>query len=115
MSKRVSPEKLTEFCIKVLTSAGWRAADARIIAEVLVLTDTWGTFSHGTNALANYVNTMRLGGISATSEPEIIEDRGSFALIDGHSCMGMLSSTMAMNLAIDKARKHTITWVGVRN
>lgn len=115
MSKRVSPENLTEFCVKVLTAAGWRPDDANIIAETLVLTDTWGTFSHGTNALANYVNTMRMGGISATSQPEVVEDGGSFALIDGHACMGMLSSTMAMNLAIEKARKHTITWVGVRN
>ena len=115
MSKRISPEKLTGYCVQVLTKSGLKPQDARIIADVLVMTDTWGTFSHGTGALLNYVNTIKAGGIDPSAAPTIVEQDNSWALVDGHSSMGMLSSSLAMNLAIEKARNNTISWVGVRN
>jgi ureidoglycolate dehydrogenase (NAD+) len=115
MSKRVLPEKLKKFCVDALTKAGLKPQDALIVAEVLVMTDTWGTFSHGTGALANYVNTMKSGGINPSALPEVIAGGTGWALVDGHSSMGMLGSTMAMNLAIEKARGNTISWVGVRD
>jgi ureidoglycolate dehydrogenase (NAD+) len=113
-SKRVFPAKLTQFCASVLTKAGLTPHDAQIVADVLVMTDTWGTFSHGTGALANYVNTMKAGGINPSAVPEVIAQGTGWAIVDGHSSMGMLGSSMAMNLAIEKARKSTISWVGVR-
>jgi ureidoglycolate dehydrogenase (NAD+) len=113
-SKRVLPEKLKKFCVDALTKAGLKPQDALVVAEVLVMTDTWGTFSHGTGALANYVNTMKSGGINPSALPEVIAGGTGWAIVDGHSSMGMLGSTMAMNLAIEKARESTIAWVGVR-
>jgi LDH2 family malate/lactate/ureidoglycolate dehydrogenase len=114
-SKRVFPEKLTKFCVSALTKAGLTPADAQIVADVLVMTDTWGTFSHGTAALANYVNTMKAGGINPKAVPEVIAEGAGWAIVDGHSSMGMLGSSRAMNLAIEKARETTISWVGVRD
>lgn len=115
MSKRIFPEKLKEFCSQAFVKAGIAPGDARVIADVLVTTDTWGTFSHGTGALKHYLNTMKSGGINAAAQPEVVTQGDSWAVIDGHSCMGMLGCTLAMNLAIEKARKTTIAWVGVRN
>jgi LDH2 family malate/lactate/ureidoglycolate dehydrogenase len=115
MSKRISPEDLASYCEQALTKSGMSADDARIVADVLVLTDTWGTFSHGTGALLNYTNVIKAGGINPKAKPEIVEQGDSWALVEGHSSMGMLGSTLAMNLAIAKARTHTISWVGVRN
>jgi ureidoglycolate dehydrogenase (NAD+) len=115
MAKRILPEKLSAYCVQVLTKAGVKTAGAHIIAEVLVTTDTWGTFSHGTGALGNYVNTMKAGGIDPNATPEIVSEGEAWAQIDGNSSMGMLGSCLAMNLAIEKARKNTIAWVGVKN
>lgn len=115
MAKRIFPEKLTKFCVAALTEAGLKPQDALVVADVLVMTDTWGTFSHGTAALANYVNTMKIGGINPTAAPEVIAGGPGWAVVDGHSSMGMLGSSMATNLAIEKARENTISWVGVRN
>src|SRR6266536_1932815 len=114
-SKRVFPEKLTKFCVGVLAKAGLKPQDAQTVADVLVMTDTWGTFSHGTGALANYVNTMKTGGIDPSATPEVSAGGTGWAIVDGHSSMGMLSSSLAMNLAIEKARESTISWVGVRD
>jgi ureidoglycolate dehydrogenase (NAD+) len=115
MSKRILPDKLNAYCVQILTKAGLKSAEALVIADVLVTTDTWGTFSHGTGALGNYVNTMKAGGIDPSATPEIVSEDETWALIDGKSSMGMLGSSLAMNLAIEKARKKTIAWVGVRN
>lgn len=114
-SKRVFPDNLTKFCVSVLTKAGLTPQNAQIVADVLVMTDTWGTFSHGTGALANYVNTMKTGGIKPSAVPEVVAGGTGWAIVDGHSSMGMLGSSMAMNLAIEKARENTISWVGVRD
>src|SRR5580692_6543055 len=103
MAKRILPEKLSAYCVQVLTKAGVKTAGAHVIADVLVMTDTWGTFSHGTGALGNYVNTMKAGGIDPVATPEIVQEAESWAMVDGHCCMGMLGSSLAMNLAIEKA------------
>ncbi len=113
--KRVLPEKLANFCVDALVKSGLKPQDAQIVADVLVMTDTWGTFSHGTGALANYINTMKSGGIDPSASPEVMAGGRGWAVVDGHSSMGMLGSTMAMNLAIEKARECTISWVGVRD
>lgn len=114
-SKRVLPENLTKFCVSALTKAGLKPQNAQVVADVLAMTDTWGTFSHGTAALTNYVNTMKTGGINPSAVPEVIAGGTGWGIVDGHSSMGMLGSSLAMNLAIEKARESTISWVGVRD
>jgi ureidoglycolate dehydrogenase (NAD+) len=114
-SKRISPEKLTKFCVSALTETGLTPQNAQVVADVLVMTDSWGTFSHGTGALANYVNTMQAGGIKSCAIPEVVAGGTGWAIVDGHSSMGMLGSSLAMNLAIEKALESAISWVGVRD
>jgi ureidoglycolate dehydrogenase (NAD+) len=115
MAKRILPEKLSAYCVQVLIKTGLKHPDAQTIADVLVTTDTWGTFSHGSGALENYVKTMKAGGIDSSATPEVIAEGETWAQVDGHASMGMLGSSLAMNLAIEKARKNTIAWVGVKN
>ena len=115
MTTRLSVEKLRKFCSQALEKAGLDPDDAAIVAEVLVMTDTWGTFSHGAGALRNYLNSIRAGGMNPRNKPEVVAEGDNWAVVDGHSGMGMLACCLAMNLAIDKARAHAITWVGVRN
>ena len=115
MSKRLPVEKLRRFCAEALEKAGLRPDDAAIVADVLVMTDTWGTFSHGTGALRNYLISLRAGGMNPHSRAEVVAEGDSWAVVDGHSGMGMLACHMAMNIAIEKARTNMIAWTGVRN
>ena len=52
----VSAPKLHAFCVQALTRVGVGETDARTTADVLVTTDTWGTFTHGTKALRAYID-----------------------------------------------------------
>ena len=114
-SKRVSVEKLKEFCAYALQTVGLDEKDARTTAEVLVTTDTWGTYSHGTNHLRNYIKKIHAGGISPKAKPEIIEQGPTWAVIDGHAAMGMVSAYRGMEVAIEKATHSVLGYVGVRN
>jgi len=113
--KRVRPGKLRELCIHALQGVGLDDKDAATVAQVLVTTDTWGTFSHGTNHLRNYLKKIRAGGINPKAKPEIILEGHAWAVIDGHSAMGMVTGCRAMELAIEKAKADGIGYVAVRN
>ena len=114
-AKRVSPEKLKEFSTFALQSVGLDEKDADTSAQVLVTTDTWGTFSHGTNHLRNYIKKIRAGGINPQAKPQVILEGQAWAIIDGHAAMGMVSACRAMEVAIEKARADGIGMALVRN
>jgi LDH2 family malate/lactate/ureidoglycolate dehydrogenase len=113
--KKVSVADLEQFCQVALRLCGLREEDARLTADVLVTTDTFGVFTHGTKSLKGYVRRLRAGGLRATAVPQIIAEGPGWALVDGQSAIGMVTSVRAMNTAIAKARTSGVAYVGVRN
>jgi len=108
-------EDLKAFCKTALRKEGMREDYAAICAEVLAETDAWGTHSHGTKNLHNYIKKLRVGGADVHAEPEIVVDKPAFAIMDAHKALGMIPSYLAMNLACDKARQTGLGLVTVKN
>ena len=98
-----------------LTTVGVGDADARTTADVLVTTDTWGVFTHGVKVLRGYVRRLRAGGLRADARPEIVAAGPAWAIVDGDSALGMVTSVFAMRTAMAKARDCGIGYAGVRN
>jgi LDH2 family malate/lactate/ureidoglycolate dehydrogenase len=90
-------------------------ADARVAADVLVTTDSFGVFTHGVKSLPNYIRRLKAGGLKADAVPLIHQEGPSWALVDGQSALAMVTSVFAMNTAIKKAKSSGIAYVGVRN
>src|SRR4051812_17136448 len=111
----ISVASLHSFCMDALRKAGVDETDARTTADVLVTTDTWGTFTHGTKALRAYIRRVRGGGLKKKGRPHIVKEGSAFALVDGDSSIGMVSSVFAMETAIAKARQAGIAFTGLRN
>jgi LDH2 family malate/lactate/ureidoglycolate dehydrogenase len=111
----VSPSKLHAFCTEALTRVGVGESDARTTADVLVTTDTWGTFTHGTKALRAYIRRLRGGGLRPRGRPAVAAQGPAWAVVDGDSSLGMVSSVFAMQTALDKAAGTGIAFVGLRN
>ena len=111
----IPAEDLRAFCLEALRKAGVSESDAQTTAEVLVTTDTWGTFTHGTKALRAYIRRVRGGGLKSPANPRIINEGPAFALVDGGSSIAMVSSTYSMRVAMEKARASGIGCVGLRN
>ena len=113
--KRTAVADLEEFCVAALRACGLSEADARVTADVLVTTDTFGVFTHGTKSLRGYVRRVRAGGLKADAVPQIVAEGPAWAIVDGQSAIGMVTSVRAMNTAIEKAKTAGVAYVGVRN
>ncbi len=108
-------ETLLEFCVQAMLKCGMRKKEARIAAEVLVTTDAWGVYSHGTRALRQYLKRMRAGGLKAQARPHIIHEGPAFAMLDADNALAMVSACRAMEIAIAKAKTAGIGYVTVKN
>ena len=106
---------LKAFMIDVFTGLGVPLEDARISADVLITSDLRGIESHGVGRLKYYYDRIVAGVHSTLTNPEIVREDETTALIDGHHGMGHVVASRAMRLAIDKAKQYGLGAVTVRN
>jgi ureidoglycolate dehydrogenase (NAD+) len=112
--KRIRVEDLHGFCVEAMLKSGMRQEDARVTADVLVTTESWGVHTHGTKHLGMYLARVRAGGIDATAVPQVVTEGPAWAMVDARKAMAMVSSHFAMELAIRKARSSGMGYVGVK-
>ncbi|HEY1765053.1 MAG TPA: Ldh family oxidoreductase [Opitutaceae bacterium] len=113
--KPVPVAELRTFVLQVLETCGLSRADAETTADVLVTTDTWGVFTHGTKALYAYTRRLRAGGLKADGRPRVDREGPGWAVVDGDSAIGMVTAVYAMRLAMAKAAQAGIALVAVHN
>jgi len=107
---------LEAFMADALVAAGVPKEDARIIGEVLIESDRRGIDSHGIGRLKPiYIDRIRDGILNPTTTIEVIRERKTTAVLDGHNGMGHVVSKRAMEMAIEKAQAHGLGMVAVRN
>ena len=114
-TKLVAVKDLDQFCRTALRRCGLNEEDAQRTADVLVTTDTFGVFTHGTKSLAGYIKRLRGGGLRADAVPQIVSEGPAWAIVDGQSAIGMVTSVFAMNTAMGKAATGGVAYVAVRN
>ena len=115
MGKSVKYDNLMRFCSETLVKEGMNIADANLTAEVLVKTDAFGIYSHGTKNLHDYIRKIRAEGISINIDPEVVNEGPSYALIDAKDSIGMISSCKAMDICIEKASETGVAIVVTKN
>ena len=107
---------LEAFVPDVLAAAGVPEPDAAVVADVLLESDRRGIDSHGIGRLKPiYIDRIRDGILSPATTIEVVRERKTTAVLDGHNGMGHVVSVKAMQMAIDKAREHGMGMVAVRN
>lgn len=111
----ISHSRLTEFLTAALVAMRMPRDRADVTAGLMVKTDLRGVDSHGVDMLPRYHELWRQGFVVMDGEPVVIRDSGATALYDGARGLGHYVSTLAMQLAIDKARGSGIGIVTVRN
>lgn len=103
--KTVRPEKLKDFCVEAMLKSGMDRSDAEVTAEVLVTTDTWGTHTHGTKQLRMLMKNFRDGRMDVKARAEITGEGPGWTRFDGCHSIPMPTSVLAMEAAVDKAKK----------
>ena len=113
--KPVLIRELKAFVLEVLDRCGVSPDDAETTAAVLVTTDSWGVFTHGSKFLGDYTRRLRAQGLKARGRPTIEREGPAWALVDGDRSLGMVTGVFAMNLAMAKAATSGIALVTVHN
>jgi L-2-hydroxycarboxylate dehydrogenase (NAD+) len=108
--------RLEKFMLDVLQAAGVPAEEARIVTDVLIEADKLGIDSHGIGRLKPiYIDRIRDGILNPVTRIDLVRERKTTAVLDGNNGMGHVVSKKAMDMAIDKARRHGMGMIAVRN
>ena len=81
-SAKVSPKELENFVIEAMRRYGIRDEDARISANILVTTDTWGVHTHGTRQLRPLLKNFPIKRLDAEATSEVIREGVAWAMVD---------------------------------
>lgn len=113
-SALISVKELKRFIQDALIQAGIPTDDANKIACLMSQADLQGSDGHGVIRLPQYIKRIRAGGINTKPDIKIVQEHTAMAVVDGDNAMGHLAVSYATELAIEKARKAGVAWVGTR-
>ena len=113
-SALVSYETLKQFIQNVLIQADISSEDAGKVATLMAQADLQGSDGHGVIRLPQYVKRIQAGGINTRPNISVVHEHTAMAVVDGDNAMGHLAVSYAVELAIEKARKAGVAWVGTR-
>jgi len=110
--KYLSFAQAEAFISNALQSEKVPAADANIIANLMVQSDLVGADGHGIFRLPAYLKRIRAGGVNLNPNIHIEREQGATALINGDNALGHLVMNRAVDLAIEKVKQHSVCWIG---
>lgn len=113
--ENISSERLRAFIARSFSACGMPQGDAETAAGLMAQADLMGQDGHGVFRLPMYIRRARAGGMNMTPSFKRLKDRAAMALIDGDNGLGHLVMHHATELAMEKAEKTGIAWVGARH
>jgi len=111
---RFAPDRLRAFAHAVCTAAGCDPEEAKAIAGHLVEANLAGHDSHGIAMLLDYVPAMRDGRLRLGRRGQVVRDSGPVIVIDAGLGVGQVVAREAMVLGIERARRHGVALVALR-
>ncbi len=114
-SLEVAPADLRRHVAEIVLALGARPDDARRVADALVGAELAGHVSHGVRQLPYYAAQVRSGELHPKAPLEVVEDAGSFCVLDGGYGFGHVVAMAAAELARERAHRHGVATVAVRN
>ncbi len=110
-----SAPKLTAAVEAIVAKGGSNAREARMVAENLVEANLKGHDSHGVGMIPRYIQSLKEGGLAVNQAPKIIFDTGPIVRLDGQAGYGQVIGHDAMNISIERAKKHGLCAAGLYN
>lgn len=115
MPNLFSPQELDKFGKAVFQKVGFSEDNAELISSSLVLANLRGVDSHGVIRISYYADAIEKGQINPKPKVKVLKETDIFALIDGDKTLGYIPATLAVDMAISKAKDHGFGIIGVRN
>jgi len=114
-ARTVAIDTLRTCLVRCHERIGFPPTDAHLIAETLLDSELRGYDDHGVIMLGNHAEWVRSGAIDPAPTLTVVRQTPVTALLDGGRASGVVASTRAMDLALEKAAAHGLACVGVRN
>jgi LDH2 family malate/lactate/ureidoglycolate dehydrogenase len=95
-------------------AVGLPASDAEQVAQLMILADLRGADGHGIFRLPQYIRRIKAGGMNVRPNIRVAQETEAMAVVDGGHGMGHSVMRFAARVAIEKAERAGIGWVGVR-
>lgn len=111
----IAAHSLQAFLERVFVRAGCSAAEAGTVARHFVLSDMSGHASHGTIRLPVYLERLRDREILPGNRGEAVVDTETLLVLDGHLGFGQVVAEYGIAQGIDRARRHGVALIAMRN
>jgi hydroxycarboxylate dehydrogenase B len=112
---QISHERLSGLAAAIFQSAGCQAPEAKCIADHLVEANLVGHDSHGVIRISHYIRWLREGKVLADRTIQVVFENDVIAVVDGQFGFGQSIGEQAMQLGIEKAKKHGVAVIALRN
>lgn len=106
MSRTLPATQLRAQVASIIEGTGSSPAEARQVAENLVLANLSGHDSHGIGMVPRYVDAAAEGGLQPNSGVRVQLDTGSLLTLDGQRGYGQIVGVQAMQMGIERAKAH---------
>ena len=104
---------LRPFGYAIFEAAGVPADQARVVTDHLVESNLMGHDSHGVLHMAGYVRGLLSGGIKPVGGQKVVRETPVSVVIDANKSFGIALAYQAMQMAVDRAKEHTLGAVAV--
>ena len=111
----VPAKELENLVLSLFVRVGMNNSDAQTMAELLVLTDLRGVFSHGTWQTAGYCRMILDGKVNPRPNIRVVRQWTTTQTLDGDGGMGHLPCKQGTEWAISQALEHGSATITTRN
>jgi len=109
------PDTLRRISEEIFIAYGAPPEEARLVSEFLIKANLCGHDSHGVIRIIQYIKAIEKGILRPGAKIETVRETPSTALLNGNWGFGQVVAKKAMELAIEKAKKHSVSVVCAYN
>jgi len=110
-----SADYLKQAGMEIFKGAGVPDDEAEIVMRLLIKANLVGHDSHGVIRMPQYMGLIQRGDLHPGVPLEIVKETSSTAVIDGNWGFGQVIASQAMEIAIQKAKEHSVSTVGAHH
>jgi hydroxycarboxylate dehydrogenase B len=103
---KIDHNKLLHLCKQLLSGGGMPETDAELVAGLLVKAELRGYAGHGVTRVMQYLEFIENKTYDLSASPEVEHEGKVTAVINGKHYIGQVAASLAMQLAIKKAKEH---------
>ena len=107
------PDRLRQIAADVFKAAGASDSNAQRVANALVDANLAGHDSHGVMHIPRYVEAIDNGAIVPDTNPAIVNETPTTALVSGGWTFGQVGAEFATRIGIEKARNSGIAMIAL--